>query len=85
MVVPVGVADAPDAIQRVLVADVAAERVAGIRRIHDHPAVPHDLRGAADQAQLRIVGMKLEILAHEVGTAERKTKRRAVPVSYAPR
>ena len=35
MVMAIGLADAPDAIERVLVADVAAERVAGIRRVHD--------------------------------------------------
>ena len=35
VMMPVGCADAPDAVQRILVADVAAERVAGIRRIDD--------------------------------------------------
>ena len=69
MMMPVGGADAADAIQRILVADVAAERVTGIRRIDDHPAVAHDLRGTANQSQLRILGMKLEILAHGRGCA----------------
>ena len=57
MMMPVRLADAADALQRVLVADVAAQRVAGIRRIHDEPALAHDLRGLPDQAQLRILGM----------------------------
>ena len=44
-------------LERLLVTDVAAERVAGIRGIHDEPALAHDLHGAPDQAQLRILGM----------------------------
>ena len=57
MVMAVGVANAPDAIERVLVADVAAEGVTGIRRVNDEATVTHDLGGAPDQPQLRIVGM----------------------------
>ena len=57
MVVTVRVANAADAIERILVADVTAERVAGVRRVNDEPTVAHDLGGAADQPQLRILGM----------------------------
>ena len=57
MVVPVSLANASNPLQRVLVADVAAERVAGIRRIHDQAAGAQDLDGATDQAQLRVLGM----------------------------
>ena len=49
MMMAVGVANAPDAIERVLVADVAAERVTRIRRVNDEATVAHDLGGAPDQ------------------------------------
>ncbi len=59
----VGLPDPPHALERVLVADVAAERVAGIRRIRDHAAFTHDVGGAPDQPGLRVDRMDLEILA----------------------
>jgi hypothetical protein len=57
MVVTVSVADATNAIERVLVTNVATQRVTGIRRVHDETAVAHDLGGATDQPKLRILGM----------------------------
>ena len=82
--VPVGLANAPDAVERLLVADVAAERVAGIRRIDDQPALAQDLGGAADQSQLRILGMKLEVLAHGVRVAAQDTAPRGAGIIRAP-
>jgi hypothetical protein len=55
--VPVGIADSPDAVERILVADVASERVTGIRRVHDEPARANDVGRAPDQPQLRVLGM----------------------------
>src|SRR5262245_3854543 len=49
MMMTVCLADAADALERVLVADVAAERIAGISRIGDDAARPHDIRRASDQ------------------------------------
>jgi len=43
-------ADAQDALHRLLVADMAAERVAGVGRIGDHPSAPDDLHRLADKA-----------------------------------
>src|SRR6185437_16919635 len=42
MMVSVRTPDTPHALQCVLVVDVAPEGVAGIRRIGDDPALPHD-------------------------------------------
>ena len=53
MMMTIGLADAPHPLQRILVADMAAERVTGIGRIGDEPAAAHDFRRAADQPRLR--------------------------------
>ena len=50
---PVGLADAAHPLQGVLVADVTAERVAGIGRIGDYAARAHDFGRAADESRLR--------------------------------
>jgi len=57
MVVAVGVANPPDTVERVLVADVTTERVAGVGRVDDEPAATDDFSGAPDEAQLRIFWM----------------------------
>ena len=64
VVVLVGVADAADALQRVLVAHVAAQRVARIRGIGDHPALPDDVHGLADQPRLGVLGVNFEVFGH---------------------
>ncbi len=64
IVVFVGLADAADALQGVFVAHVAAQRVAGIRGIGDHPALPDDVHGFADQAYLRVLRVNFEVLGH---------------------
>jgi len=61
----VGLANVPDPLQRLLVANVAAQRVTRIRRIHDHPARPQHLGGLPDEALLRRDRMQFQIDAHE--------------------
>ena len=53
-----------DLLERCLVADVPAERVARIRGIDDDAVVANDLNGALQQAPLRVDGMHFEVLAH---------------------
>src|SRR4029077_2346427 len=73
-----------DAVQGFLVADVTSECVAGIRRIDDQPTIAGDFRRAADQSQLRIFGMKLEILAHGGASRSRDTALRWGAIIRAP-
>jgi hypothetical protein len=61
--VTVGLPDATDALERVFVANVTAERVTRIRRIRDDAAAPHDLGCAPDQPGLRVNRMDLKVLA----------------------
>jgi len=55
--VAIGVADPPDPIERILVADVAAKGVTRVRRVHDQAAITHDFGGAPDQSHLGILGV----------------------------
>ena len=57
MVVFVGGANTRNPLQRVLVADMAAQRVAGISGINDHPAVTDDPCRLLNQAWLGIFGV----------------------------
>src|SRR6185369_3907890 len=59
----VGLADARDALHRLLVADVAAERVAGVRRVHDDAALTDQGHRLPYEARLRVLGVDLEITA----------------------
>jgi hypothetical protein len=64
-VVPVAeAADRPDPGHPVPVAELAPERVAGIRRVRDHAAVPHDVGDLDDRAPLRVVRMDVEVPGH---------------------
>jgi intracellular septation protein len=56
-----------DALERRLVADVAAQRIAGIRGVDDHPAAAQYLDGLAYETPLRRDRMQLQIDAHFVG------------------
>ena len=56
--------DLPNAPGRVRVSDMAAERVARIRRIGNDAAVAQDLCRLPDQARLRVGGMNGEIAGH---------------------
>ena len=62
--VPVRLPDARDALHGGLVADLAAERVAGVGGIDDHAATAKDFNAALDQSWLRIDRMDGEVLAH---------------------
>ncbi|MCY1188003.1 hypothetical protein D9M73_290510 [compost metagenome] len=53
-------------LDRALVADLTAQRVGRVGRIHHHPTLADDLDGLFDQARLRILRMNLEKLAHVV-------------------
>ncbi len=53
MVVAVGLADAPHALERGRIPKVPAEGIAGVGRVGDETAAAHDLGRLADQAQLR--------------------------------
>jgi len=64
MMMPVGAANASQALERGRIADVAAERIARVGRIGDDPAAAHDLGRAANQSQLRILPVQLEVLGH---------------------
>ena len=62
LVVPVEVADATQAIGRVPVVEMAAERVAGIGRIRDHGALAQALGDPQQGALLRVHGVQFEPL-----------------------
>src|SRR5687767_11199497 len=70
MVMTIGLTNAPDALERVLVAQMAPQGIARVRRIRDHAAIAHDLHGTADQPELRSHRMKLEILAQRALTGQ---------------
>jgi hypothetical protein len=75
-------ADAAQAGHRALVAEVRAERVAGVGGIGDHPAVEDDRRRARDQARRRMGGVDLEVLRQggTSGRGRRSVTSRATPV-----
>ena len=50
MMVLVGIAQAPQALQRILVTNVAAQRIAAVGGIGDQATLAQDLRGLTDQA-----------------------------------
>src|SRR4030095_2033162 len=64
MMLLAGHADAPDPLERILVPEMTAQRIAGIRRVDDHAALPNDVNGAPDEPQLRVQGVNLEELTH---------------------
>ena len=75
----VDAADPAQALHRVLVAEVAAERVAGVGRIGDHAARAHDLRRPRDQARrCGCVGMDVEVLGQ--GRPRTTARQAATPV-----
>jgi intracellular septation protein len=67
VMIAVRLANLADALERSLIADMAAERIARIRRINDHPAAPQRLYRLAYVAELRRDRMQLQIDAHRVG------------------
>jgi len=64
-VVPViKVADRPDPRDAVGVAELAAERIAGVRRVGDHAARADDIGDLGDRARLRAGRMDVEVPGH---------------------
>ena len=57
-------ADFANPVERGLVADVAAERVRRVRRIHDDAAAANDVGCLREQSALRMRRMDGEVLAH---------------------
>ena len=53
VMVAVGLADAAHALQGGRIAEMPAQGIARVGRVGDEAAAAHDLRGLADQAQLR--------------------------------
>jgi intracellular septation protein len=66
-VISIRLPNVADALQRRLVANMAAERIARIGGIHDHPSAAQSLDRLAHEAPLRRHRMQLQIDAHEVG------------------
>ncbi len=56
--------DAADPLHRPLVFNFAAQRVAGVGRINDHPALTHNLHRLVNQPRLRVIRMDIKNLAH---------------------
>src|SRR5258708_1612748 len=66
MMVPIRLPNIANALQSRLVADMAAERVAGVGGIDDHPSPAQSLDGLAHEAPLRGHGMQLQVDTHFV-------------------
>ncbi|MNS97339.1 hypothetical protein D3C86_1581350 [compost metagenome] len=64
MVLVVDAAQPAQALHGRLVVERAGQRVAGVGRQRDQPALAQDLRGLLDQARLRVERMNLEVLGH---------------------
>lgn len=65
--------DARHAFHGGLVADLTAQRVSGIRGIHDHLSASYDICGLPDEALLRGFGMDAEYLTHNGSVRFKKT------------
>ena len=55
----------PQALGRRLVADMAAERIAGVGRVDDHATGAHDICCLPDQARLRMGRVNGKKLCHK--------------------
>src|SRR5450631_2302576 len=64
MMMTVCLADSPHALECVFVADMTAERIAGIGGIGDNAARAHDIRRTADKPRLRGCGVQFKVLTH---------------------
>ena len=65
LVALIKLAQAHDALQCRLVAQVAAQGVGRVGRIGNDAAIANNIDRLLDEAGLRIIGMDIEILAHE--------------------
>ena len=79
-VVPViEVPDRPDPRDAVFAAELAPERVAGVRRISDHAACTHDIGDLDDRPPLRVGRMDVEVPGHVTSLGLSPTVRRPIP------
>jgi len=74
--------DHADAIERRLLAEPAAERIAGVRRVDDNAAVAQHGGGPADEPRLRVLGMWSAARLAAAGEAP-KSGRPALPATQA--
>src|SRR5690606_214007 len=68
-----------DPVERLLVRELAPQRVRGISRIDDHAALPQNSRGLLEKPALRVDGMHLEKLGHGGHCTSRASKDLAPP------
>src|SRR5690606_25462511 len=61
---------AADALQRALVAQLAAQRVGRVGRVGDHAAGAQDLHRLLDQPRLGVLRVNLEKLAHDISLVQ---------------
>jgi hypothetical protein len=64
VVLAVDAADRPDPLDAVEIPHLAAERVAGVGRVGDHPAAPDDVSHLRDRPALRVVRVNVEVPRH---------------------
>src|ERR1700722_13051243 len=64
MVPIVKVPDRPDPRDAVPVAELAAQRITGVRRVGDHAARPYEVGDLNDRAPLRVGRMDVEVPGH---------------------
>ncbi|GAA5240530.1 hypothetical protein BMMON2_33520 [Burkholderia mallei] len=76
-------ADAAHALDRILVVQMARERVARIGRQRDHAAATHDFGRLPDKARLRIIRVNPEELGHGDKGMDRRVRARAPEVPPA--
>ena len=50
--------------QRVLVTNMAAQRITGIRRLYNHTTAMNNINGLLDQTQLWMRGVYFQVLTH---------------------
>ena len=74
MMIPIRLPNIANALQSRLVADMAAERVAGIGGIDDHASAAQDFDGLTYEAPLWGHRMQLQVDAHDVGYDTRMTQ-----------
>jgi hypothetical protein len=59
---PIRLAYASNALQRVLITDMTAERIAGVGWVRDNPARTQQICRLLDEATLRVLGVKVKAL-----------------------
>lgn len=82
VVILAGVANALEAAGRIMIAQVPAKGVAGIRGVNDQAIPAEDLRGLLNEAPLGIVGMDVESLGHAAILSAAAGHPRRRPLAY---